>query len=195
MAPTAGTQRILGVDENRHVGSLLVVTGPPGAGKSSVARVLADTAHRSVLVEGDAFFGFLASGAIEPWLPASSDQNTVVTKAAASAAGAFATSGYTTVYDGVVGPWFLPTFGAATGLDRLDFAILLPSVDVCVQRVARRRDHGFTDEAATRKMHAEFFHARVSDRYVLRDPSGDAASLADLIESAREAGELTYPIR
>ena len=183
------------VDENRRVASLLVVTGPPGAGKSSVARLLADAAHRSVLIEGDAFFGFLASGAIEPWLPASNDQNTIVTKAAASAAGAFAAGGYTTVYDGVVGPWFLPTFGAATGLNRLDYAILLPSVEVCVQRVATRRDHGFTDEAATRKMHAEFLRARVADRHVLRDPPRDAVAVADRVTSASEAGELTYAIR
>jgi cytidylate kinase len=177
------------------VGSLLVVTGPPGAGKSSVARVLADAANQSVLLEGDAFFGFLASGAIEPWLPASNDQNTVVARAAASAAGAFATGGYTTVYEGVVGPWFLSVFGAATGLDRLDYVILLPSVEVCVQRVATRRDHGFTDAAATRKMHAEFVRARVDDRHVLRSPAGDATAVAELIESARHAGELTYAIR
>lgn len=177
------------------MGSLLVITGPPGAGKSSVARVLADAAHRSVLIDGDAFFGFLARGAVEPWLPASNDQNTVVTKAAASAAGAFATGGYTTVYDGVVGPWFLPAFGAATGLDRLDYAILLPSVEVCVQRVATRPDHGFTDERATRKMHAEFVRARVADRHVLRDPVGDPTAVAERVESAREAGQLTYAIR
>lgn len=53
------------------MGSLLVVTGPPGAGKSSVARILADSFDQSVLVEGDAFFAFLARGAIEPWLPES----------------------------------------------------------------------------------------------------------------------------
>ena len=99
------------------------------------------------------------------------------------------------MYDGVVGPWLVATFGAATGLERLDYAILLPSVEVCVQRVAARADHGFTDEAATRKMHAEFDRARVDVRHVLRNPSGDATAVAELIESARQAGELTHAIR
>lgn len=71
MPPNAGYARVQAVEENRSVGSLLVVTGPPGAGKSSVARILADAADQSVLIEGDAFFGFLARGAIEPWLSAS----------------------------------------------------------------------------------------------------------------------------
>lgn len=177
------------------MGSLLIVTGPPGAGKSSVARVLADNANRSVVVEGDAFFGFLANGAIEPWLPASNDQNTVVTRSAACAAGAFVAGGYATFYDGVVGPWFLDTFGAATGLDRLDYVILLPPVETCVQRVATRRGHAFTDEDATRKMYAEFMSDRSAHRHVLRDPPGDVAAVAELIESARERNELTRPIR
>jgi hypothetical protein len=172
----------------------VVVTGPPGAGKSSVARLLAATAERSALVEGDAFFGFLASGAIAPWLPASHEQNTVAIGAAASAAGAFATGGYLTVYDGVVGPWFLPAFGAATGLDALDYVVLLPSVEVCVRRVATRRDHGFTDEAATRKMHAEFAAAAVDERHILRDPPDDIAEVAEAIESARAAGALEHEV-
>jgi energy-coupling factor transporter ATP-binding protein EcfA2 len=175
-------------------GSLLVVSGPPGSGKSTVSQVLARAAPHSVLVEGDAFFAFLASGAIEPWRPESNDQNTVVTRAAASAAGAFAVGGYETVYDGVVGPWFLPTFGAATGLDRLDFVVLLPDVEVCVQRVATRKGHGFTDEPATRWMHAQFANAIVADRHVLRDPPAGIEAVAALIASAHEAGELAHPI-
>jgi cytidylate kinase len=177
------------------MGSLVVVTGPPGAGKSTVARVLAHTADHSVLVDGDSFFGFLASGAVDPWFPASHDQNTVVTRAAAAAAGAFARGGYATVYDGVVGPWFLSTFGAATHLEHLDYVILLPPVDVCVRRVVTRRDHGFTDEPATRKMHAEFAGVGIAERHVLRAPPEDPAEVAMLIESGRAAGELTHTMR
>lgn len=172
--------------------SLLVVTGPPGAGKTTVARVLADGAARSVLVEGDRFFGFLARGAVEPWLPGSRDQNEVVTTAAAAAAGAFARGGYTTVYDGVLGPWFLPTFCAASGVDRIDYVVLLPPVDVCVRRVATRVGHGFTDEAATRKMHAEFAGAAVADRHVLRDLPETAEEVASLVTSRQSAGDLSH---
>lgn len=177
-----------------RVGSLLVVAGPPGAGKSAVAKVLAGSSERSALIEGDAFFRFLAADAIKPWLPESNEQNSVVTKAAASAAGAFASGGFMTVYDGVVGPWFLPGFGAATGLHALDYVVLLPPVEVCVRRVATRPEHGFTDEAATRKMHAEFTSAPIADRHVLNDPTGDVTEVAALIQSGREGGQLTYTV-
>ena len=63
------------------MGSLLVVTGPPGSGKSTVSKVLAERAGPSALIEGDQFFAFLARDAIEPWLPESHAQNTVVLSA------------------------------------------------------------------------------------------------------------------
>lgn len=179
-------------------GRLLVVTGPPGAGKSTVTALLADRASPSVLVAGDAFFGFLARGAIDPWLPVSHAQNETVTRAAAAAAGRYAAGGFSTVYDGVVGPWFLPTFAAAAGPVGLDYVVLLPPVEVCVERVATRRGHGFTDEAATRKMHAEFAAATTAEGlgpgHLLAAPDlpGGAEHVAERIAAAQAAGRLAY---
>jgi cytidylate kinase len=174
------------------VSSLLVVTGPPGAGKSTVAHLVAAAFEPSVLLEGDAFFAFLSRGAVQPWLPEAHQQNEVVTEAAAAAAGRYARGGYTTVYDGVVGPWFLPTFAAATGHDSIDYAILLPSVDRCLERVATRMGHRFADEAATRKMHDEFASAPVERRHVLVDPPDRAEDVAALVLAARAGGSLAY---
>jgi hypothetical protein len=154
---------------------------------------LASRFELSALIKGDVFFGFLANGAIDPWLPESNAQNEVVTRAAASAAGHYAANGYATVYDGVIGPWFLPTFSACTGLDSLSYVILLPSVERCVERVATRPDHGFSNEAATRQMHQEFSEANVSSQHVLRDPSERPSDVADLVFSMLEQGALEYP--
>jgi hypothetical protein len=118
-------------------------------------------------------------------------QNDVVTRAAAAAAGCFATR-YSTVFDGIIGPWFLPTFSSATGLDTLQYLILLPSVEDCVERVTTRQGHGFADEPATRKMHDEFSRAEIAERHVLRDRRGTPEAIADEVVTRFETGSITY---
>ena len=178
--------------------SLLVITGPPGAGKSTVASLVAAHHDRSVLVEGDAFFAFLDQGRIEPWLPASRTQNETVTDAAARATGSFVAGGYDTVYDGVIGPWFLPRFTAGTGLTELDYVILLPPLDTCWERVATRTGHGFRDRAATEKMHHEFTTAAAPGTptgiavTTITDAETGAETHADRILALMEAGALRY---
>ncbi len=171
------------------MGELLIVTGPPGAGKSTVAAALAAHRSPSVLVEGDAFFAFLREGRIEPWLPESQAQNETVTVAAAAATGRFAEAVWT-VYDGIMGAWFLPTFMAATGLATAHYVVLLPSVERCVERVATRVAHGFTDAAATRHMHDQFARATVDARHVLIDPPDDVAAVTAAILARLAAGSL-----
>jgi energy-coupling factor transporter ATP-binding protein EcfA2 len=178
------------------VGELVIVTGPPGAGKSTVASLLAASVSPSVLVEGDRFFGFLASGVIPPWLPESNDQNHVVTEAMALATGRFVRGDYFTVFDGVMGPWFLPTFVDMLGLDAaeygqsIDYVILMPDVEQCIGHVHDRVGHAFTDEPATRKMHLEFASAPIDPRHVLVPGQMSARDVVAEIDARRRAGSL-----
>jgi adenylate kinase family enzyme len=174
------------------MGSLLLITGPPGAGKSTVSRSLVEGSPQSVFVDGDSFFGFLATGSIAPWLPEADEQNQIVTRAAASAAGQYVSGGYFTVYDGIVGPWFLRTFARASGLEELHYVILLPPVETCIERVATRPNHAFTDEAATRHMHREFASADIERRHVLIGPPDRVDDVVRTVLSAFEAGSLLY---
>jgi predicted ABC-type ATPase len=160
---------------------LLVISGPPGAGKSTTAGLVAARFERSVLVEQDSFFGFIAAGGIAPWLPGAHQQNETVTRAAAAAAGRYVSGGFMVVYDGLIVPRFLHAFADEAGLGGFDYVILLPHEERCVQRVATRQGHGFTDEEETRHMHREFVEAEAEPRYVLRDPPDDPSLTADRV--------------
>jgi adenylate kinase family enzyme len=172
---------------------LIVVTGPPGAGKTTVAQVLARRFDLSALVTGDAFFAMIDRGYIDPWTEAAQRQNEVVIAAAAAAAGRMAQGGYTVVFDGVIGPWFLETFLAATGLRQVHYVMLLPPEHVCLERVRSRVGHGFTDPAATSHMYSEFARAVDSRLRIVRStaaPETIATTIADLFET----GALRVPV-
>ena len=170
----------------------VVVTGPPGAGKSTVAALVAQGFETAALVPGDAFFGFWAQGAILPWLPEANDQNTVILRAAGAAVGAYVAGGCQVVDDGVLGPWFLPEFIKATGLRQLHYVVLLP-ICPAVHRAGdiangpwlqeRSGDSGCTPTSAMPgSMRAD----------VLRSPSQDPAAVADDILQLVADGQLIY---
>jgi adenylate kinase family enzyme len=173
-------------DDNGHVGELIVVTGPPGAGKSTVARLLVDQFDLSALVLGDAFFGFVTSGYVAPWTAEADRQNTIVVGAAAAAAGRLSAGGYAVVYDGVIGPWFLDAFTQAAGLGSVHYVMLLPPEQTCVERVQRRTDHGFTDLDATRHMYREFAKSEIDARHIMTGSQAPDITAAVIFQSIRD---------
>jgi cytidylate kinase len=172
------------------VGELIVISGPPGAGKSAVAAVLARQFEIAAVVPGDDFFGFIRRGSVEPWLPEAHEQNVAVTEAAASAAGRLAQY-CDVVYEGVVGPWLISEFLERTGLARLHYAILFPPLNVCLERIRSRVAHGFSDLAAAEHMWRDFERAGTAHQF--RDPTASPDGVAAQIVARLRDGTIRYP--
>src|SRR5580700_8843176 len=120
-------------------GSMIIVTGPPGAGKSTVARMVADQFHFSVLLIGDDFHHFIRRGYRPPWQGESESQNEVVIDATAAAAAAYAVGGYLVVVDGIIGPWFLERWLSHLPNELpVHYIVLRPSKEVALQRAIER---------------------------------------------------------
>lgn len=173
---------------------LIVVTGPPGAGKSTVAPRLARRFDPSALVAGDEFFAMVRRGYIDPWTRPAHQQNQVVIAAAAAAAGRLVRGGYTVVYDGVIGPWFLDAFIDASGLDEVDYVMLLPPERVCLRRIEDRTGHGFSDHEAASHMYRQFDAARATGAPVV-DSAGSPESIVSTVGDWLQRGALCVSAR
>ena len=121
-------------------GEVLIVSGPPGSGKTTVAAALADETPRAVYLESDWFYHAIRTGFVAPHLPAARAQNIIVMDVAADAAAGFATAGYAVVWDGIVGPWFLDQVvrRLAQRQVRVRYLVLRPSRERALDRVRRR---------------------------------------------------------
>ena len=146
---------------------------------------------RSVLIAGDQFFAFLDQGAIAPWRSESHEQNETVVAAAALAAGRFVHGGYVVVYDGVIGPWFVPTFLRLAGVRRLHYAVLMRPLEQCQSGVQDRVGHGFTDLAATADLYRQFAEATSPTQLVTA--SGQPFQVAEEIVRRVAEGSLAIP--
>ncbi|HYC80873.1 MAG TPA: AAA family ATPase, partial [Solirubrobacterales bacterium] len=97
---------------------VLILTGPPGSGKTTTAGLLSRRFGAGVHLKSDLFFDFVTAGFVEPWRPESQRQNEVVMRTVGEAAASYARGGYFTVVDGIVIPHrFLATVRAALAAD------------------------------------------------------------------------------
>jgi adenylate kinase family enzyme len=170
---------------------LVLVAGPPGAGKSTVGRLLAQTWDRAVHVHTDDLYAWIASGYIEPWLAESHEQNVTIARTGARAADALADGGYTVVVDGVLSPWALDPY---LELEReIAYVVLRPTLEVAQRRAADRGEHRLKDLSVVGQMHSVFSEALLGDleRHVVDSTIQTPEETATEIRARLDRGDLT----
>lgn len=140
--------------------SIIILTGPPGSGKTTTGELLASKSPtKSVHMRADNFFDWVRAGFIPPDDPKSMEQNQTVLTAAAVSAITYWRGGYEVIVDGIIGPWFLPIFHAA--FDRAQvpahYVVLRASPEVAIARaMLRDRAEAEREMEAIRSLHEAF---------------------------------------
>lgn len=168
---------------------VLLLSGAPGSGKTSVARLLAGRSARGVHLESDLFFGFIEGGYIEPWKPESHEQNATVMRIVAAAAAGYAEAGYFTIVEGIIIPgWFYEPLrdslhAAGHGVA---FAVLRAPLSVCMSRPSGR----LPDPEAAERLWRQFADLGALERHVIEVGEKTAEELASTISADLQADRL-----
>jgi predicted kinase len=182
-------------------GTLLILTGPPGAGKTTVGALIAAEASPSACIHSDWLWTTIVNGHIPPWRPEADAQNRAMVAAAAAAAVRMANAGVSVVLDGIFGPWhFEPLTGElAHCAVPVHYAVLRPDGDTCLARARarvrespRHRD-ALTEEGPIRQMWDQFSELGPVERYVIDNSSGGPHTTAATVMRRMASRDLDFP--
>ncbi len=164
---------------------ILILTGPPGAGKTATARLLAAGFERGVHLESDLFFHFIRAGYVEPWRPESHEQNMIVMRIVAAAAVSYADAGYFTIVDGIISPhWFFEPLRDAlqTAGHAVAYCVLRAPLALCISRAASREANRIADVSVIERLWRDFADLGSLEGHAV---DSGAKSAEDVAEEAR----------
>lgn len=169
---------------------MLLLAGPPGAGKSAVAEVIASSAAGpTVHLHTDSFYVWIRKGFVLPYLPDATRQNETVTEVMIAAATAYERGGYDVILDGILGPWMLASF--RQNCADLSYAVLRPDIDVTLARATARKGGQLTAVEPIIGLYGAFTDLGPLERHVVDSSDHTVAQTAATIAEGYRDGRFT----
>ena len=162
---------------------IIVLSGPIGAGKTTVARELVELLPAPLsYIEGDTFWSFIRKDG-ERQLR---DNFPVLVRSMTAAAVPLARSGFQVLIDFSIPPTYVETARKILKDVSLDFVLLRPSLEVCVERASSRKQGTIPDyDERLKKFYARFEEGSIE---AICDDHADPASLARQIADGLNQG-------
>ena len=165
------------------MGQIVILSGPVGAGKSTVAReLIAASGDGTAYIEGDTFWSFIAKPATGQSYPKAF---TMIMRAMTATARHFERDGYEVLLDFSIPPWYLEAIGKLLQGKSFSYVVLRPSEEVCAARAAARPEGTIADY----EPYAELYRAFDGmERHTLADDAATPAAMAARMREGLRAG-------